>query len=401
MSASAVRLPSDPIAPPYASRGRRAAIAADVALGVALAGVLAFWAGKIADRWGGAYWAFDCATGAVVSTIALLRRWNRAWAAAGGLAVTAVALPVARFAGLPSEPGPATALALSVLVGSAISALPARAACAVAAGGLAVAGGSVVTAHAFTAGVPAVTSLNAVTWLAAVAVGLGLRLLAARRRFVADKVRRDERLEIARELHDVVARHVTAIVLQAQAARLVAGRHPGPRPGQLDDTLAGIESAGSEALAAMRRVVGLLRDADDAAPATFGERLGDLVERFGGHGPAVHLRLPDGEDESAWPPEVAGTVYRIVQESLTNIARHAANATAVTIGVTRDGDTLVVEVLDDAPPAAARLPRRGGYGLVGMRERAEALGGALFAGPRAVGGWSVRATLPAPVRDRR
>ncbi|MEZ0073262.1 sensor histidine kinase [Planotetraspora sp. GP83] len=373
----------------------RARVAADAALGAVFAAALAVWAAAIADSWGGGYWRFDCAAGAVVCLIALVRRRDRLRAAVAGLAVAAAAILVARFAQLPGEPGPAMALALSVLVGSAIRALPVLPAGAVAAGGFAVAAGS-LAAHKTSPGVPAVIVLNGTGWLAAVAIGLGLRLLDARRRAIAEKVRRDERLELARELHDVVAHHITGIVVQAQAGRLVARKHPE----KVEGSLAGIEAAGSDALAAMRRVVGLLRDADDAAPATPGpEQLSELVRRFDGHGPAVRLRLPDGE--SVWPPEVTSTVYRVVQESLTNIARHAPQARSVTVSVAQDRQAVTVEVVDDAPPVAARHHHRGGYGLAGMRERVEALGGTLCAGPRLEAGWSVVATLPVPAGEPR
>ncbi|WP_245656346.1 sensor histidine kinase [Microtetraspora fusca] len=376
----------------------RARNASDIGLAVVFAAVLAFWASRIAESWGGGYWQFDCAAGAVVCLIALLRRRERAWAAIAGLAVAAVAIPAALFGGLPAEPGPAMALGLSVLVGSAVRTLPARSAGAVAAGGLAVVAASLLSARTLALGVPAVTMLNGAGWLAAVAAGLTPRLLGARRRAAAEKVRRDERLALARELHDLVAHHVTGIVLQAQAAQLVARK----RPEKVDASLAGIEAAGSEALAAMRRVVGLLRDADGAAPATYSpERLEDLVGRFGGDGRTVRLRLPDDDEAATWPPEVASTVYRVVRESLTNIARHAPQARTVTVGVTQARDAVTVEVTDDAPRPPGRYPRRRGYGLVGMRERLEVLGGTLRAGPREDAGWSVLATLPVPARERR
>lgn len=353
---------------------------------------LAFWASRIAESWGGGYWRFDCAAGAMVCVIALARRRNRAWAAVAGLSVAATAILAARFAELPAEPGPAMALALAVLAGSAIRTLPVLPTCAVAAGGLAVAAGSLLTVRAPYSGVPPVTALNAAGWLAGLAIGLSPRLLAARRRAVAERVRRAERLRLARELHDVVAHHITGIVLQSQAAQVLARN----RSEQLDGSLAGIETAGSDALAAMRRLVGLLRDADDPAPAALGtERLSDLVTRF--DGPAVRLSLPGEAEEAGWPPEVAGTVYRVVQESLTNVSRHARHARSVTVAVSRERDAVVVEVADDGPP----VPRRGGYGLVGMRERVEALGGTLRAGPLPEAGWSVLASVPVPVRELR
>ncbi|WP_030510847.1 sensor histidine kinase [Microbispora rosea] len=371
--------------------------AADAGLGVIFAAVLAFWAYRIADSWGGGYWGFDCAAGAVVCVIALARRFDPARAAAAGLAVAATAALAARFADLPSEPGPGMALGLAVLVGTAVRALPVVTACGVAAGGLAVATGSLLTAHTLAAGVPSVTAMNVLVWAAAVVAGLFPRLLDARRRAVAEGVRRAERLRLARELHDVVAHHVTGIVVQAQAARLVAHKSPG----KAGDALAEIEAAGSDALAAMRRVVGLLRDPDEPAarapggPGGLGG-LDELVGRFEAGGRAVRLRLPDEEETATWPPEVAGTVYRVVQESLTNISRHAPNSRSVTVSVERDRETLTVEVADDSPRGPSRHHQRGGYGLIGMRERVEALGGTLRAGPRPGSGWSVRATLPVP-----
>ncbi|MFC4564874.1 sensor histidine kinase [Nocardiopsis mangrovi] len=369
-------------------RAGRVRTAADIGLGAVFAAALAFQASQIAASWGGGYWRFDAAAGAVVCAIALARRYDRAWTAAAGLSVAAAAAAVSRIADQPAEPSPAMSLALSVLVGSAVRTLPPRPACAVAAGGLAVPAGSLAAALASSAGT-AVPLLGVAGWLAAVAAGLGPRLLAARRRAMTEEVRRAERLDLARELHDVVAHHIAGIVLMAQAAPIAARTDPGSAAG----AFAGIEAAGTDALAATRRVVGLLRDGDDAAPATPGpESLGELVARFERHGPAVELRLPEGEP--GWAPEVTSTVHRIVRESLTNIVRHAPHARAVTVDVGQGTDAVAVEVADDAPSAAARHPHRGGYGLVGMRERVESLGGTLHAGPRPGGGWSVRATLP-------
>ncbi|MBE1491395.1 sensor histidine kinase [Plantactinospora soyae] len=373
-------------------RGRaagRTVIAVDVALAALFGAVLVGQAVAIRQSWGGDYWQFEGVAGLVVCVTALLRRRHRAWSAVAGLAVAAVAILVARLAGLPGEPGLAMVLGLSVLVGSAIRTLPVRLAGAVAAGGLAVVAGTRLGVLPSSSG--AVVGLNVAGWLTAVGVGLGLRLLDARRRATADQVRREERLELARELHDVVAHHITGIVIQAQAAQIVARK----RPEQVRESLVGIEAAGSEALTAMRRVVGLLRDTDDAAPASPGpEQLSELVRRFDGPGRTVRLSQPDAE--SAWPPEVTSTVYRVVQESLTNISRHAPHAHSVTVSIAQDPRAITVEVVDDAPLAPARYPHLGGYGLIGMRERVETLGGTLHAGPGTGAGWSVRATLPAP-----
>ncbi|MFE3458292.1 sensor histidine kinase [Nocardiopsis aegyptia] len=357
---------------------------ADAGLAAVFALVLVFHAVGVASTWGGGHWWFGATAGAAVCVLALVRRLGRALAASAGLVVAAASSLAAWALDLPAEPGPTMALALAVLLGSAVRTLPVRAASSVAAGGLAVIGVTVLTELGTTSGMPVVT-LNALAWLGGVTAGLAPRLLAARRRGTVERVRRDERLALARELHDVVAHHITGIVVEAQASRLDAP------DGGARDSFAAIETEGSEALAAMRRVVGLLRDSDGAALTAPGpEPLARLVARFEERGgPAVGLSVT--EDEGTWPPEVAATVYRVVQESLTNVARHAAHATAVTVGITRNGEDITVEVTDDSPTPPRR---RSGYGLVGMRERVETLGGTLRAGPRPGGGWSVAAVLP-------
>jgi signal transduction histidine kinase len=364
---------------------------AESALGLALAATTVVTAVAIADSWGGRYWIFESAVGVVAGALALLRRRHRAAAAMVGLAVAATAIVVARLAGLPREPGPTVVLALAILTASAVRKLPLPAAASIAAGGFVVVLASQLAGHPPVGQLTIVAAMNALGWLAALAAGLCLRLLDTTRRTTEERVRRDERLELARELHDVAAQHITGIVLQAQAARIVARKHPE----QLDDSLAGVEAAGSEALTAMRRVVGLLRDAGDTVSARSGpEQLHDLVRRFDHIGPAVRLHLP--VPARAWPPEVTSTVYRIVQESLTNVSRHAPDARSVTVTIDQQPSTVRVEVADDGSPPAARAPRRGGYGLIGMRERVATLGGTLDAGPRGAAGWSVTATLPVP-----
>lgn len=372
----------------------RPGVAANAGLGVVLTAVLAVEAQPVSDHHG--IRVFPLAVGAAVGAAALFRDRSRTWAAAAGLAVCAAAEFASWRWHLPDQPGVAAALALFVLIGSAVRALPAGTAAAIAAGGAAVAAGTAErylgTPNSFTA-----TRLMGLGWCVAVGTGLWLRALDSRRDAAVAEIRRGVRLELARELHDTAAHQITGIVLQAQAARIAARKHAET----LDDALAGIESAGTGALAAMRQVIGLLRDTDDADGLTTGpERLTDLVERFAGRGPAVRLHLPDGPEDPAWPPEVSGTVCRVVQEALTNIARHASGAREVTVTLAHDRRSITVEITDDASPAASsRFPHAGGYGLVGMRERVEALGGTLSAGPRSGAGWSVLATLPAAGRS--
>jgi signal transduction histidine kinase len=375
--------------------------AAGAGLALALTAILA------ADTaWTAAYrsgWPFELVAGAAVCALALSRSRDRAGAptqgryraqaAAWGLVVCGAAAIVADVASLPSQPGPAAMAGLLVLAAACTRTAAARPAVLVAVAGAAVmALGRVVNLRpAYAVGS---VFLGLLLWAGALAAGLWLRWLDARRRMAIDAARRDERLDLARELHDVVAHHIAGMVVQAQAAQLVTGREPGlAAAGTLAGSLAGIESAGTEAMAAMRQVVGLLRGPGDAAGLRPGpEQLSELVTRFTGHGPAVDLELPDG-DQPAWPPEVTSTVYRVVQEALTNVVRHAQGAERVTVTVSADPGVARVEVTDDAPPGLGATGP-GGYGLAGMRERVEALAGTLAAGPRPGGGWMVRASLP-------
>ncbi|MGW6456433.1 sensor histidine kinase [Streptomyces sp. NPDC055078] len=366
-------------------------VVSTVGLGLTFLAAITVQAAALAQTWGAASWIPGAAASVAVCGLALTRRRGRIWTAVAGLAVAALAVLVPLLPGvrLPAGLGPSMALGLAVLIGSAVRELPA-----VRAGSIAGAGLLLVAAQFAARPATAVTAIAAAAWLAALGVGLSLRRLDDRARATAQRVRQAERLELARELHDIVAHHITGMLIQAQAAQVVARRDPE----NVSDSLTEIETAGSEAMAAMRRVVGLLRDTDDAAPPAPGpEGLSTLVERFGREGPEVRLHAP--EDDTGWPPEVTSTVYRVVQEALTNVLRHARHARSVEVTVGRDAGVVTVEVTDDAVPDSARPHQRGGYGLIGMRERVETLGGSLSAGPRPGAGWSVRATLPVPARE--
>ncbi|MEV4259437.1 histidine kinase, partial [Spirillospora sp. NPDC049652] len=234
---------------------------------------------------------------------------------------------------------------------------------------------------------------------------LPIRAMDARRRRALSDARRDERLELARDLHDFVAHHVTGIVVQAQAARFAASSGAAAQsPEQLDRMFGQIEKAGTEALTSMRRMVGLLRDAQDAArpggphadggatrPVGDLTQIAELVDGFGDTPPAT-LALAD--DLGELPPEVVTSVHRVVQEALTNARKHAADATVVRVSVARLGDGSVeVAVRDDGQGRGRRLPS-GGFGLAGLAERVDAVDGRLTAGPRPEGGWEVVAVIP-------
>jgi signal transduction histidine kinase len=218
----------------------------------------------------------------------------------------------------------------------------------------------------------------------------------------------EERMRMARDLHDVVAHNIAVINVQANTALHLMDR----QPERARTALSTINDVSKQALVELRSVLGVLRDVDaeggtgvgadggaPRAPAPGLARLGDLVD----HAAATGLTVRVQEDGAPLrlPADVDLSAYRIIQEALTNTARHSGGSRAtVRLGYADHG--LEVEVDDDGPPAAARSvpvsapPSAGGSGngIAGMTERASALGGTLTAGPRAGGGFRVRAWLP-------
>ncbi|MET7738296.1 histidine kinase [Streptomyces sp. NPDC005402] len=236
-------------------------------------------------------------------------------------------------------------------------------------------------------------------------LGIYLRSLDHRRVIAVAETRRSERLAMAADLHDFVAHHVTGILVQTQMARMMATTGPD----RLDPVLAGIEHAAAEALNSMRLTVGILRGGpEETARLASGEgrpvgdltALGELVDGFGGPiGPKAELHRDTSVPRNL-PREVQAAAYRVVQEALTNVRRHAADATEVTVALAHTDNTLHVTVRDNGRGAAPMpyVARGGGYGIVGLTERVTSLGGELRTGPRAEGGWEVMALLPAVPR---
>jgi signal transduction histidine kinase len=198
----------------------------------------------------------------------------------------------------------------------------------------------------------------------------------------------EERMRIAREVHDVVGHSLVAITLQARAGLRRLGRSP-ERAGQ---ALGEIEALASRALEETRTAVATIRSGSDVTvlrPQPTLADLADLVESMRGPELDVHLMVDPATHDLA--PSLQSAAYRIVQESLSNAAKHARPA-RTDVRVTYAGGVLTVEVTDDSPNAT---PAAGdGSGLRGMRERAERLGGTLEAGPAPDRGWRVRARLP-------
>lgn len=222
----------------------------------------------------------------------------------------------------------------------------------------------------------------------ALALGVAVRSRTRERVSRIDAARANEREALARDLHDTVAHHVSAIAVRAQAGIATAPRDPEAAVAALRV----IAAEASRTLAEMRTIVRSLRTdgRDGTAPLP---RLGD-VRGFAGPttpgGPPVHVEL--WGDEARVPGSVAAAAYRLVQESVTNARRHARRASRIEVTVRAGGDAVTVEVTDDGERAAA--PADVGFGIAGMVERAEGLGGTCVAGPRAGGGWVVTAVLP-------
>lgn len=208
-----------------------------------------------------------------------------------------------------------------------------------------------------------------------------------------DDVRRrlsEERLRIARDLHDVVAHHLAVAHAQAgTAAHLLA-----KRPDQVGELLAGLRGSTSAALKELKATVGLLRDpgddpATDTAPAPGLDQIPDLVQACRAAG--IDVRVVTDGTPRRLPPLVELTAFRIVQEALTNVTKHAVRP-VVTISLAYDGDTFHARVVNTSarPPTAGT----GGYGLIGMRERALAVGGSVRAGPADHDRYAVSLTVP-------
>ncbi|MFI1394280.1 histidine kinase [Streptomyces sp. NPDC020681] len=232
-----------------------------------------------------------------------------------------------------------------------------------------------------------------IAWLiAAFAAGEALRQ-AERRADEAERTREEtarrradeERLHIARELHDSLTHQISIIKVQSEVAVHVARR----RGEQVPETLLAIQTAGREATRELRATLEALRD-DDTTPPQSLEHVPDLVERARSMGLDATLTI-DGQRHDV-PAAVGRTAYRIVQEALTNTARHAS-ATTATVRIEYRPDALSIQVDDDgkATPDDAPAP---GLGLLGMRERVTALGGRLRAEPRTEHGFTVQAVLP-------
>ncbi len=223
---------------------------------------------------------------------------------------------------------------------------------------------------------------------ASTAFGASARFRERVRRQELAYVRLGERERLARDLHDTVAHHVSAIAIQAQAG-LAGAPH---RPAAATEALAVISAEASRTLAEMRAMVHVLREAEGVSPSlTPAPSVTDLAQlaQVGGPGPAIEVELRG--DLGALLPALSSALFRVGQESITNARRHARHATRVVVQVAATPHAVTLVADDDGEPVEPRAP---GLGLRGMLERAELLGGRCRAGPGPERGWRVEVTLP-------
>ena len=204
-----------------------------------------------------------------------------------------------------------------------------------------------------------------------------------------------ERARIARELHDVIAHNVSVMVVQADGASYALGTDPA----RVREALAAISATGRQALAEMRRLLGVLRREEgggrsERAPQPGIGELGELLDQARSAGLPVSFTIEG--DPRPLPDGIALAAYRIVQESLTNTRKHAGPVASASVTLRYSGDALVLAISDDGwgGLGGAAVPGGAGHGLTGMRERVVMYGGSVAAGPRPGGGFEVVATLP-------
>jgi signal transduction histidine kinase len=221
-----------------------------------------------------------------------------------------------------------------------------------------------------------------------VLIGATVRYRSFARSRDRDQAVLQERAELARELHDTVAHHVSAIAIRAQAGRALAETNPDAPL----DALQIIEEEASKTLAEMRAMVGALRRGEEPELAPV-PGIADIerLARDSSEGPELSVSISGDLDGIA--PAVDAAIYRLAQESITNALRHARHATTIEVAVSGDTKVARVTVHDDGEIRHASSPEPG-FGLIGMGERVKLLGGSLETGPGPVRGWVVSAVLP-------
>lgn len=221
-------------------------------------------------------------------------------------------------------------------------------------------------------------------WLVLAAFALAMRYRARAIESRHDQVRLAERNSLARELHDTIAHHVTAIAVQAQAGQYVVDSNPSAAA----ETLRSIEAIANDSIDEMRRMVGILRHEDQNTRIIAPDSLDVLVIRKGR--PIVQVSGDTRLD--TLPAAVGGALFRIAQESITNARRHSRDVTFVDVVVDHQGDRVQMTVDNDGIPTTRHSGS--GYGQIGMRERVEALGGTFESSARRSRGWRTSTSIP-------
>ncbi|MEA5362282.1 histidine kinase [Amycolatopsis sp., V23-08] len=365
-----------------------AAVVADFVLALRVPGANGGWAAPLTG--------ILVSSGTAIPVLAVLRRrFPRHIGVLGSVvaALSVVTTVVAVAGTVRAQPPIAEVVAAGLLTASAGRRLPPRQAAA-----LAPALGVVMIAAPllrYDVGAPGtlLAVAAAAYWGACVGVGLILRAADKRQRDALDRVRAQERLQLARELHDLVSHHVSGIVVRVQAARAIT--EAGADEGNHAAVYREIEEAGGAALDAARSLVGMLRDTEDVPPLS-GAVFGDAVRAATGS--AARVEIAEELDQLPVPPQLAATVNRVVTEALTNVRRHAPSATEVSVSARTEADDLVLEVRNDGVPATP-LSSPGGFGIIGMTERIAMLGGSLTAARERGSSWRVTARLPLGTED--
>ena len=240
---------------------------------------------------------------------------------------------------------------------------------------------------------PGDTLGGAAVLLFAAALGWAIRYRAMAREHLVERAKLQEREQLARELHDTVAHHVSAIAIQAQAG-LVCARSCSP--GGATEALEIIDREAVTTLAEMRAMVGALRDRRDRLSAAAGRSLADIEHLAVASTDSLRVDIKLRGDLSDLTPALEAALFRVAQESVTNAGRHARLATRVEVTVTGHPTQVHLIAVDDGTPTTSAVSP--GYGLVGMTERVTLLGGTLNVGPGPDRGWRVHAVLPRPGR---
>ncbi len=221
------------------------------------------------------------------------------------------------------------------------------------------------------------------------AVGAAMRYRTSAKVREVDQIKMREREQLARELHDTVAHHVSAIIIQAQAGSAVVSSNPVAAA----NVLAAIEEEATKTLSEMRTMVGALRQGE-AADLSPQRGVSDItaLARGAGQSPTVDVRLSGVLADLR--PSLGAALFRLAQESVTNAIRHARHATRIDVSVTADDECVRLVVRDDGDPSPLGAGAALGFGMIGMAERVKLLGGTFEAGPGSDRGWTTTAVLP-------